>query len=520
MSRSNNSAQGALSAGLRYGLAVSCVAVAVIITYLMRPDVLISPLFFLAILLSAWFGGFGPGIVAASLATLAINYFFLHQMHTLRIDLTDVPKIIVFYASVLLVSSWSAAKGRTETLLRRTRDELEARVQERTADLRQSNEQLRVEVAERQRTEKVLREQANLLDLAHDTVFVRDANDVITYWNRGAEELYGWKREEAIGQVTHRLLQTIFPTQIEEITTELFRSGRWEGEIVHTRRDGTQITVASRWSLQRDEQGRPFATLETNNDITERRQVQEGLRKAQAELAHITRVITMGELASSIAHEVNQPLAAVVTNGNACLRWLASEPANLNEARDCVRRIIRDGNRASEVIARIRALAKKSSPDKAPLNLNETIQEVLALTNNEAHRNRVSLQTDLAAGLPPVRGDRVQLQQVIINLVMNGIEAMKGITNQPRELLIKSDQYESDKVFVAVQDSGIGLDQQSLDRIFNAFYTTKPEGMGMGLSISRSIIEAHGGRLWARSNEGLGATFQFTLPTDDGNQHD
>ncbi len=519
MSKSDTSVQGALSAGLRYGLAVSSVAVAVIITYLMHSDVLISPLFLLAILLSAWFGGFGPGIVAASLATLAINYFFLHQMHTLRIDLADVPKIIVFYASALLVSSWSAAKGRTETLLRRTRDELEARVQERTADLRQSNEQLRVEVAERQRTEKVLREQANLLDLTHDTVFVRDINDVITYWNRGAEELYGWKREEAIGQITHRLLQSIFPAQIEEITTELFRSGRWAGEIVHTRRDGTQITVASRWSLQRDEEGQPIAMLETNNDITERRQVEEGLRKAQAELAHITRVMTMGELASSIAHEINQPLAAVVTNGNACLRWLANEPANLDEGRECIRRIIRDGNRASEVIARIRALAKKSSPDKAPLNLNETIQEVLALTNNEARRNRVLLQTDLAAGLPPVQGDRVQLQQVIINLVMNGIEAMKGVTNQPRELLIKSNRYESDKVFVAVQDTGIGLDAQNLDRIFNAFYTTKAEGMGMGLSISRSIIEAHGGRLWARPNEGLGAIFQFTLPTD-GNHHD
>jgi two-component system sensor kinase FixL len=520
MSRSDISAQRALSAFLRYGLAVSSVAVAVIITYLMRPDVLISPLFFLAILLSAWFGGFGPGIVAASLATLAINYFFLHQMQTLRISLTDIPKITVFFASALLVSSWSAAKGRAETLLRRARDELEARVQERTAELRQSNEQLKTEIAERERVEEVLRKQAHLLDLTHDSVFVRDINDVIIYWNRGAVELYGWTREEAVGQVTHELLQTIFPAQIGEITTELFRSGRWEGELVHTKRDGTQITVASRWSLQRDEQGRPIATLETNNDITERRQAEEGLRKAQAELAHVTRVMTMGELASSIAHEVNQPLTAVVTNGNACLRWLASEPANLDEARECVRRIIRDGNRASEVIARIRALAKKSSPDKAPLNLNETIQEVLALTNNEARRNRVSLQTELAASLPSVLGDRVQLQQVILNLVINGIESMKGVANQPRELLIMSDRYESDKVFVAVQDTGVGLDQESLDRIFNAFYTTKPEGMGMGLSISRSIIEAHGGRLWARPNEGLGATFQFILPTDDGNQHD
>jgi two-component system sensor kinase FixL len=520
MAKSDTSARRASSAVLRYGLAVSSVAVAVIITYLMRPDVLISPLFFLAILLSAWFGGFGPGIVAASCATLAINYFFLHDSHTVRITLTDLPKITVFFASALLVSSWSAAKGHAETLLRRARDELEARVQERTADLRQSNEELQVQIAERQRAEEVLREQASLLNLTHDSVFVRDTNDVITYWNRGAEKLYGWKRDEAIGKITHQLLQTIFPARLEEIMTELFRDWRWEGEIVHTKRDGTQITVASRWSLQRDEQGRPVAILETNNDITERKQAEEGLRKAQAELAHVTRVLTMGELASSIAHEVNQPLAAVITNANACLRWLAVDPSNIDEARECVRRIIRDGNRASEVIARIRALAKKSSLDRTSLDINETIREVIALTNSEALRSNIWLRTELATHLPPVQGDRVQLQQVVLNLVVNGIEAMKPITNRPRELLIKSDQFESDKVLVSVKDTGIGLDPESLDRIFNAFYTTKPEGMGMGLSISRSIIEAHGGRLWARPNEGLGATFQFTLPTDNGNQHD
>jgi two-component system, LuxR family, sensor kinase FixL len=520
MSKSDTSAQGGASAVLRYGLAVSSVAVAVIVTYLIRPDVLISPLFFLAILLSAWFGGFGPGIVAASFATLAINYFFLHDSQTVRITLIDVPKITVFFASALLVSSWSAAKGRAETLLRRARDELEVRVQERTLDLRQSNQQLQVEVGERKRAEKALHEQASLLDLTHDTVFVRDLNDIIAYWNRGAAELYGWKREEAIGQVAHQLLQTIFPAPLEEITATLLDTGRWEGELVHTKRDGTQVTVASRWSLQREEQERPVAILETNNDITERKQAEEELRKAQNELAHVMRVMTMGELASSIAHEVNQPLAAVITNANACLRWLAVDPANIDESRGCVKRIIRDGNRASEVIARIRALAKKSSLDKTSLDLNETIQEVIALTNSEALRSSVRLRTELAAHLPPVQGDRVQLQQVILNLVVNGIEAMKPVTDRPRELLIKSNQFESDKVLVSVKDTGIGLDQESLDRIFNAFYTTKPEGMGMGLSISRSIIEAHGGRLWAKPNESLGATFQFTLPTDNGNQHD
>jgi two-component system, LuxR family, sensor kinase FixL len=371
------------------------------------------------------------------------------------------------------------------------------------------------EIEERKRAEEVLREQSRLLDLTHDTVFVRDVNDVITYWNRGAAKLYGWTREEAVGKVTHQLMQTIFPAPLEEINAELLRTGRWEGELVHTKRDGTQVTVASRWSIQQDEQGRPLATLETNNDITERKQAEEALRKAQSELAHVTRVMTMGELTASIAHEVNQPLSGVVTNSNACLRWLAAPIPNLDEARQAVSRIIRDGNRASDIITRIRALVRKTDTEKDRLDINDAIQDVAALAQGEVRRNCVVLRTELAHDLPPVVGDRVQLQQVILNLVMNGVEAMPSVADRRRELLICSRQHESDKVLVAVQDSGIGLDPQSMERIFDAFYTTKSEGMGMGLAISRSIVENHGGRLWAVSNNGPGATFQFTLLKHD-----
>jgi two-component system, LuxR family, sensor kinase FixL len=371
------------------------------------------------------------------------------------------------------------------------------------------------EIEERKRAEEVLREQSRLLDLTHDTVFVRDVNDVITYWNRGAAKLYGWTREEAVGKVTHQLMQTIFPAPLEEINAELLRTGRWEGELVHTKRDGTQVTVASRWSIQQDEQGRPLATLETNNDITERKQAEEALRKAQSELAHVTRVMTMGELTASIAHEVNQPLSGVVTNSNACLRWLAAPIPNLDEARQAVSRIIRDGNRASDIITRIRALVRKTDTEKDRLDINDAIQDVAALAQGEVRRNCVVLRTELAHDLPSVVGDRVQLQQVILNLVMNGVEAMPSVADRRRELLICSRQHESDKVLVAVQDSGIGLDPQSMERIFDAFYTTKSEGMGMGLAISRSIVENHGGRLWAVSNNGPGATFQFTLLKHD-----
>jgi signal transduction histidine kinase len=221
--------------------------------------------------------------------------------------------------------------------------------------------------------------------------------------------------------------------------------------------------------------------------------------------------MTMGELTASIAHEINQPLTAVVTSANACQRWLAGPMPNLDEARAAVARIARDGNRASDVIGRIRALVKKSATEQTELDINEVIQEVLGLLQNEIQKNRVVLRMELAADLRRILGDRIQLQQVILNLVMNGIEAMSAAMERSRELLIRSRQHESDKVLVAVQDSGIGIDPQNLEKIFDAFYTTKSQGMGMGLAISRSIIENHGGKLWAVPNDGPGATFQFTL---------
>jgi two-component system sensor kinase FixL len=372
------------------------------------------------------------------------------------------------------------------------------------------------DIEDRKRAEAVLREQAGLLDLTHDTIFVRDMNDVITYWNRGAEELYGWQREQAVGNPSHQLMRTIFSTPLEEITAALHRTGRWEGELVHTKRDGKRVIVASRWSLQRDERGRPVATLETNNDITQHKRMQEALDEAQANLARVNRVILLGEMTASIAHEVNQPIAAVVTGAGAGLRWLAAQPPDLEEVRQALRRIVKDSNRASEVIGRIRALVRKAPPRKDQVDINETILEVIALTRGEAQRNGVSLQTRLSSGLPLILGDRIQLQQVILNLIMNAIEAMNGFGEGSRELLVGSEQDDSNGVLVAVQDSGAGLDSESLDHLFDAFYTTKPGGIGMGLAISRSIIEAHGGRLWATPNVPRGAVFQFTLPLGEG----
>jgi PAS domain S-box-containing protein len=297
------------------------------------------------------------------------------------------------------------------------------------------------------------------------------------------------------------------------------------------RKDGSRVPVMIGGAIfESGKEGVAFVL-----DLSEQKQAAEALQKAQAELAHVTRVTTLGELTASIAHEINQPLAAVVTNANASLRWLGGDLPNLTEAREAIRRIIRDGNRGGEIIGRIRALAKKAPPKKDWLDLNEAIGEVIAMAHSEMQRNRMLLQTDLANDLPLILGDKIQLQQVILNLLMNAIEAMSGAGEGPRELGVSSqkvtepsgeskEQRRQDRalpdaewthLLVSVRDSGPGLDSQRLNRLFDAFYTTKPQGLGMGLAISRSIIEAHGGRLWAKANAPRGAVFHFTLPIRD-----
>jgi two-component system, LuxR family, sensor kinase FixL len=366
-----------------------------------------------------------------------------------------------------------------------------------------------------QSAEAALRERANLLDLTHDAVFTRGMNGPITYWNRAAEELYGWKRAEALGRLSHQLLEKTFPAPLDEINTELLRTGRWEGELICKKRDGTQVVVASRWSLQRDKQGQPAAVLETNNDITERKRAQEALRDAQANLERLNRVTLVGEMTASIAHEVNQPIAAAATNASAGLRWLAAQPPDMDEARQSLGRIVRDAKRAGEVISRIRGLIRKVPARRDRLDINEAILEVIALTHSDLQRNRIKLETRLSTRLPLVRADRVQLQQVLLNLIGNAIEAMSEVDDRPRALAVASSGSASNDVLVEVGDSGPGLDPASLDHLFASFYTTKPDGMGMGLAISRSIVASHGGQLRAIPNQPYGAVFRFTLPIEN-----
>jgi PAS domain S-box-containing protein len=259
--------------------------------------------------------------------------------------------------------------------------------------------------------------------------------------------------------------------------------------------------------------GTVIKTLGTTVDETERKRAEQDLRKAQADLTHAARVATLGELTATIAHEVNQPLAGVVSSGNACLRWLASEPPNIENARQSANRIVRDAHRASEVIGRVRSLAKKAPPEKEWLDINEVVLETLGLTRMEAAQNRASLRTRLSDEIQSVWADRIEVQQVILNLIMNAIEAVSEPGNEQRDVLVETARTDSNDVTLSVKDTGTGLDPTKLEHIFDAFYTTKREGMGMGLAVSRSIIEAHGGRLWATPNQPRGAVFQFILPS-------
>lgn len=505
----------------RYAYGIGCVALALGVSLALRAFDLEGFLFLLAVAAAIWFGGGGPGVVAVLLSILALAWFFLAPLHTWALLPSQIAYCAVFAIFAFVLSVLINQRRRAQLSLWRAHDELEQRVQERTSELRAANAELRREATERQRAEAEIRRQAALLSLAHDAVLVRDGDHRITYWNRGAEAAYGWTAAEAVGQVSHALLQTTAPVPLATIHAITLAQGRWEGELVHRRRDGTRIVVASRWSLQRDEQGAPIATLEIDSDVTDRKRAEEAQRLAEAELARVTRISTLGEVTASFAHEVNQPLAAIANNANACL-GLLPDGAALAEVRDALRDIVHDAERASAIIARVRALATRRAPETLPLRLADVVADVLALSAADVAARGVVVDVDLAADVPMVRGDRVELQQVLLNLLVNGMDAMQATPPDERVLhvAVRADAHHGrPAATLRLTDRGAGLGGVQVSRLFDAFYTTKPNGMGMGLAISRSIVEAHGGRLSAEPNPERGATFAFTLPAaepDDG----
>jgi len=337
------------------------------------------------------------------------------------------------------------------------------------------------------------------------------------FWSQEHFRIFGLDPEKATPsyemffEMVHSEDQFLLKRGFEKAVNE--RSD-FEANYRITRPDGIIRRIHSLCHPVFDESGALIEYVGTVIDTTERKRAEEAIRSAQAELAHAIRALTLGELTASIAHEVNQPLGAIVSDGQACLRLLARDAPDLGEVREAVVCMISDAMRANEVIRRIRALLKKNASEKAPLDINKTIQEVIALAAGELGKNQVLLRTELEADLPPVLGDRVELQQVLLNLILNGCEAMSGVGWQPRELVIKTRKCKPDEVMVEVRDSGVGIDPQNAESLFDAFFTTKEGGLGLGLSINRRIIEAHGGRLWAAPNEEQGATLRFTLPAN------
>jgi PAS domain S-box-containing protein len=383
----------------------------------------------------------------------------------------------------------------SERQLRQARDKLETKVAERTAELQRSEAYL----AEAQR-------------LSHTGSFGWDVRSGKLYWSEETFRIFDY--EGAQQPTVDFVLQRTHPHDRARVQETLDRAAQAGTDLDFERRllmpDGKIKNIHTVGHPVFDEYGDLVEFVGTIMDVTEGRRAEE---ERQA-LAHANRIMTMGQLTASIAHEVNQPIAAVVTNAQAALHWVDMQPPNTNEVRLSLDRIVKEGRRAGDVISRIRALVRKAPPRKDRLEINDTIREVIALTHSELRRNGTSLRAQLADGLPLVMGDRIPLQQVMLNLILNAAEAMSDAGGRPGELSIVSGIAGASDVFVEVQDTGPGIDPEKQDRLFQSFYTTKPDGMGMGLAISRSIAEAHGGRLSAVTNKPGGAVFRLTLPVE------
>jgi signal transduction histidine kinase len=496
----------------RYGMTVGFVLAALTVVYLLEDltgKFLAFPLY-AAIVASAWLG-VGPGCTAFILSTLVVEDISTPPLFSLRTDVAEVPSLMVFVICALMCLAWSSQR-------RRAQRALEVTVEQRTADLLRTNTTLQVEIAEREAAEEEVRHSEALLaqgqKLSRTASWTLQLPTGAMQWSAQLFDILGLDRASLTPSYrlfTERMHlddRLRFARAVERAIEE---GSDFSCETRIVIPDGPTKYVQAVGEVRRGaaDGGELIGTI---MDLTERRRTEQALRDVETELARALRLATVAELAAAIAHEINQPLAAITANGSACLRSLAHQPPMLDTAREAAGCIVADGHRAGDVIARIRALFNKEEPTHRPVDVNDVVQRVLDLSRGAIDRQRVVARTELAPSPLLIMGDPVQLQQVVMNLVTNALEAMAGVGDRPLLLTIRSEVDRGTAVVLTIEDSGRGLDPQQASRIFDSFYTTKPDGIGVGLAISRSIIEAHGGTLWASPEMGRGATVGLTLP--------
>jgi PAS domain S-box-containing protein len=477
--KSYNSTQGFWPSGGLFVFGCIVLALLTFVCFRLRAtDAVAGLLYLVVVVVMSLPGRVVPALLISIIALCCLDFFFTPPIFRLTlVDPLDGAALVAFLTTALVITA------------------LMSKVRKSFQDIRALRDQLRL-----------------IVDTIPGLIWSASPDGSIDFTNQRWMEYTGRSWLDAKGWAWTSAVYPDDLGMVNEWRKVLTTGLPFETEFRLRRADGEY-----RWFLTRalpltDGSGKIEKWFWTGIEIEDRKRAEEAVRKTHAELAHVTRVLTMGELTASIAHEINQPLAGIVINGNACLRWLAADSPNVDEARKAATRIVRDGKRTSDIVTRLRALSKKTgSEKKESLDLNDAIQEMVDLAQGEIKKSGVVLRLQLEANLPQVLGDRVQLQQVVLNLMMNGIEAMKPVADRTRSLVIRTESVEPDQVRATLQDSGTGLDPKSVEQIFDAFYTTKSGGMGMGLSISRSIIENHGGRLRAVPNDGAGASFEFTL---------
>jgi PAS domain S-box-containing protein len=487
------------------GIAAVFVLVALLWTFPLQ-HVIAYPfvfLFFGAIIGSAWFGGFIAGLIATALSYLLIDFFFIPPLYSIAIAKESRSFVTAFLLCAIVISIVSSSRKRAETAIRAARDELDSRVKERTAELEQSN----LEITERERQLRLLTE------AIPQQIWAADVQGRIEYCNRDLLDY--------LGKTAGDLQGDAFFSVLHPEDAALFRHG-WDAARTAGGRFEVQVRIRGahggyRWFLvrgvpQRAASGEILRWYGVHIDVEEQHRSQDRMLSAHDDLSRFLRTMSLAEMAASIAHQLNQPLTALVTHAAACRRWLRADPPNVGRATAAADRVVDETSRAADVVSRVRSLFSKSDYVREPTDVNELVEELVGLLREDAIRRGVSIQCALAKGLPRLNADSVQIQQVVLNLAVNGMEAMEGSAGL-KLLEIATSTHELDEVLISVRDHGAGIPEPLRARVFEPFFTTKEEGTGMGLAICRSIVEEHGGRIWAESTE-QGTVFRFVLKTN------